>query len=337
MQFRQYNFDQLNETDIREEIITPLLTELGYRSGTEYNIIREQSLRYPHSQLGRKNPKKDPLLRGKADYICEVVDGPRWTIEAKAPSVNIAIDDIEQAYSYAIHPEVRATYFCVTNGKEFLFFKADQGPSAEPVFQTTYEELNESFTVINNFVGPKALSREHGKAKIDTGKPLGEGLRSIGRISSGFIKYTQSNIPSPAFMEMIMPVKYGSIERNEDDHLLAYIEVLSPFQSMQELNEKLGLDKMEMKSTHSILSSDVDTPTQFESRRSIVLPEGISILDINSWQRVTLPMNVHCVTTTTARGHLKNNRFSGDFQANLFYQSTRLNVDLNGEFEIFIN
>ena len=62
MEFKPYNFDCLIETDIREEIISPLLRLLNYRSGTENNIIREQSLNYPHMFLGRKKrtEKKEP-------------------------------------------------------------------------------------------------------------------------------------------------------------------------------------------------------------------------------------------------------------------------------------
>ena len=54
MDFPQYDFDSMNEADIREEIIAPLLRHLGYRSGTDHNIIREQPLSYPKSFLGRK-------------------------------------------------------------------------------------------------------------------------------------------------------------------------------------------------------------------------------------------------------------------------------------------
>ena len=63
--------------------------------------------------------KKDPLLRGKADYILEASGKVRWVIEAKAPDVQIDIDAIEQAWSYASHAEIRAVYFVLSNGKEF--------------------------------------------------------------------------------------------------------------------------------------------------------------------------------------------------------------------------
>src|SRR5687767_7850797 len=96
--YHPLSFDKLNEADIREEVIARILSELGYRSGTEFDIIREQSLRYPRSFLGTKNPAKDPDLRGKADYILDIRRRVRWVIEAKAPGIDIAADDIEQAW-----------------------------------------------------------------------------------------------------------------------------------------------------------------------------------------------------------------------------------------------
>jgi hypothetical protein len=71
-------FDELSETNVREEVITAFLRALGYRSGTENNVIREQLLRYARALLGRKNPPKDPPLRGKADDILEVHGAVRW-------------------------------------------------------------------------------------------------------------------------------------------------------------------------------------------------------------------------------------------------------------------
>ena len=106
--FPQLDFDQFNEADVREEVIAPLLRELGYRSGTEHDVIREQLLRYPRQVLGRKDRSKDPELRGKADYILEANHRIRWVIEAKAPGTSLTDDHIEQAWTYANHAEVQA-------------------------------------------------------------------------------------------------------------------------------------------------------------------------------------------------------------------------------------
>jgi hypothetical protein len=91
--FEPIEFQQLNEADVRAEIIDPLLRLLGYRAGaTDSKIIREQSLllRYDKASLDRKNQKSDLVLRGRADYICEVDNSIRWVIEAKPPVVALS-------------------------------------------------------------------------------------------------------------------------------------------------------------------------------------------------------------------------------------------------------
>lgn len=54
------DFDTMNETDVREIIVRPLIESLGYRHGTDATILTEKSLRYERNFLGRKNPRKDP-------------------------------------------------------------------------------------------------------------------------------------------------------------------------------------------------------------------------------------------------------------------------------------
>src|SRR5262245_61612627 len=122
-------FERLNETDVREEVIAPLLKSLGYQSGTQNDIIREQNLRYPRVFLGRKKGN-DPPLRGKADYILEVQGRLRWVVEAKPPSSPLGLEEIEQAWTYASHPEIRALYFVVCNGRSLSVYQTANGPKA---------------------------------------------------------------------------------------------------------------------------------------------------------------------------------------------------------------
>src|SRR5712692_958278 len=110
-------------------------------TGSRNNIIREQSLRYPRASLGLKNPKKDPELRGKSDYILEVGGKLRWVIEAKAPDLAIDTDSIEQAYTYANHPEIRGIYFALCNGRTLSIFRTAHGPDAGAVLFLTYAEF----------------------------------------------------------------------------------------------------------------------------------------------------------------------------------------------------
>jgi hypothetical protein len=80
------DFSSMNETDVREIIVRPLIESLGYRHGTDADIRTEQTLTYGKAFLGRKNPNKDPDLVGRADYICEVISFGRWVVEVKSPA-----------------------------------------------------------------------------------------------------------------------------------------------------------------------------------------------------------------------------------------------------------
>jgi hypothetical protein len=87
--FGPYNIEAMNETDVREVIVRPLLHALGYRQGsTAATILTEKSLRYSKQFLGRKKPEKDADLVGRADYVCEVVSFGRWVVEVKRHSMS---------------------------------------------------------------------------------------------------------------------------------------------------------------------------------------------------------------------------------------------------------
>jgi hypothetical protein len=46
-----------------------------------------------------------------------------WILEAKAPNESVVKSaHVEQAYSYAIHSEIRVKYFALCNGKEFALY-----------------------------------------------------------------------------------------------------------------------------------------------------------------------------------------------------------------------
>src|SRR5262245_35661098 len=120
------DFDTMNETDVREIIVRPLLVRLGYAHGTQANIRTEVPLRYERAFLGRKNPKKDPPLAGRADYVCDATSYGRWVVEVKAPAHALTQDDAEQAHTYCAHPDIAAAYFLLTNGREFRLYATGQ-------------------------------------------------------------------------------------------------------------------------------------------------------------------------------------------------------------------
>ena len=116
-----FQFVGYNETDVREEIAVPLLNFLGYKKGTNADILREHTLKYDYVFLGRKK-RNDPPLRGRADYVLAVNGAGRWVLEIKSPNEKIGIDEIEQALSYARHPEIAGSYAAITNGIDFVLY-----------------------------------------------------------------------------------------------------------------------------------------------------------------------------------------------------------------------
>jgi hypothetical protein len=331
------DFSQLNETDVREEIIAPLVRELGYRSASEHNVLREQSLRYPRAFLGRKNPDRDPLLRGKADYILEAGRKVRWVIEAKAPGGNIGIDEIEQAWTYANHPEVRAIYFVLCNGQSLEVYQTNHGPSVPPVISLSYEQMQTEAAkqALLNLLSPDALLRDHGSVKIDIGPPLGPGLRSIARIAHGFIRYNQSSLPLPALLEMQVSIIGGSLERDEANGLVALLETRAPTRTVQMTIERLGLHVLELVSAHSTLSTNPDFPTEFVYEGETTFPKGAKLVEPNGWNVVSLPQDIHVRVRSVARGILELNRFSGSIHNQMVY-GEQVPASLVGEFAIFL-
>ena len=335
MDFPQYDFASLNETDIREEIIAPLLRHLGYRSGTENNVIREQPLTYPKSSLGRKK-KTDPILRGRADYICNVKGQINWVIEAKAPSEALDNDAVEQSWTYANHPEIRAVYFCLSNGLDFQIFQTDRDPGAKPFFQCNYENMEESLDIIMNILSPEGILRDHPKYKVDKGLPIGPGLRSIVRITSGSINYINNTLGLKPLIGLTMAITEGSIERNENGKLETYIETQGPYQSLQKLNEKLGLHSLRLFSDHEVVSTNPEIPTVCSAITTHIIPKGEMALNLVTWEETPFLMNMSIESQTIATGYLEGNKFHGKFNALLTFQEIDLKVAMGGSFKVYL-
>jgi Type I restriction enzyme R protein N terminus (HSDR_N) len=337
MTFETINFSRLGEADVREEIVAPLLRRMGYRSGTNNDIIREQSLRYPRAFIGRKNEKRDPLLRGTADYICEVNGIVRWVIEAKSPDITLGSEENDQAYTYANHPEVRAVYFCMTNGREFRIYQTNNGPEAPPLLSVPYEQLEQSLQQIENLLGPVALLRDHPRLEVDVGKPIGPGLRSVVRITGGRITYHHNSLNLPQLTGMNVAIRGGAVERDDQGRLVALLQSLSPYQSFQTFNERLGLSVFETVSDDEVVSIDPSRPTVFRASQQIMLPRGEKLLDMQTWKEIILPLNLTCTAQTIASGVLRDHKFSGEFKAILSVLEVPRNISMAGDFEVHLS
>jgi len=331
------DFTKLNETDVREEIIAPLIRELGYRSASKHNVLREQSLRYPRIYLGRKDSKKDPVLRGKADYILEAGGEVRWVIEAKAPSCAIDADEIEQAWTYANHPEIRAVYFSLCNGKHLLIYQTNRGAESPPILSIDYEQLSDQITmgVLQNLLSPEAVLKDHPAQVIDINPALGPGLRSIARITGGHIHYEKCSFPMPALEALQISITSGAVERDSENRMVVFLETHAPTRSFQELNERMGLATVELVSIDSYISTDPITPTRFTSSKSVIFPAGEELLDMNTWKIVRLPNNMFISLSASATGVLEENKFYGTVLNNMVINNS-YPISLEGQFCLYV-
>src|SRR5580692_2138534 len=113
--FGPFSSNWKTEQDVRECIARPFIRALGY---TDEMVLTELALSYTRHFFGVKKPRTDPVLKGRADFFLEIDSNLRVIVETKKPGA-LTDDDREQAYTYAMHPQVRAVLFVVISGTEF--------------------------------------------------------------------------------------------------------------------------------------------------------------------------------------------------------------------------
>lgn len=315
------DISDFTEADVREEIIAPVLARLGYKSGTANHVRRELTLRYPKDFLGRKKPASDPSLRGRADYVCEVDSRIRWTIEAKPPTEPISTDDIEQAYTYAKHPEIRAPYFVVCNGLEFRVYATSASPEAGPLTTCDSRDNEVAVRQLSGLLAPDNLRMRFAQDAGPALPSIGLGLLSFAQIVGGETVIERSIPESPVFRGFMSAVRGGSIQRDDSGGLLAYLDTLVSHEALQRTNEKLGVARFEIRTADQFLSADATQPTTFEGVTDVVLPKGERILNLATWQEEQIPIELQCRVLTRGSGSLTNKEFTGRFSAVYGYQA----------------
>lgn len=156
------------EDSVREVIILPILNELGY---ARENIVRSKTLQHPFLKIGSKKRPINLI----PDYVLKVENSFAWVLDAKAPNQKVVNDDnVEQVYSYAVHPEIRGTYFALCNGIEFSVFRTNETEKPFLFFQIDEIEHHwndlKSLLSPNSFQAGKSFTYETTKT---TAKPVG--------------------------------------------------------------------------------------------------------------------------------------------------------------------
>lgn len=142
---------EYKEDAVREDLIAPLLRRLGYKPTGSERMQRSKTLVHPFVMIGSKRN----AINIVPDYTLYVDDEPVVIIEAKGPNEEIVRSHhVEQAYSYAIHPEVRASLYALCNGRELVVYSVSQW---EPVLRVELPTIEKSWPAVEEALSPKFL------------------------------------------------------------------------------------------------------------------------------------------------------------------------------------
>src|ERR1700730_7875898 len=142
------------EDSVREEIVHPVLTALGYAASRPNRIIRSKGLEHPFLTVGSK---KMPITL-IPDYLLTVDGNFTFVLDAKAPTEEIKTgQNVEQVYSYAVHPEIRVELFVLCNGRELILFDVQQ---KEPVLYLHLSEIQYHWDDLVKYLAPVKASTQ---------------------------------------------------------------------------------------------------------------------------------------------------------------------------------
>jgi Type I restriction enzyme R protein N terminus (HSDR_N) len=145
--FRLLDDPEFREDSVREELIVPLLSALGFSASPPYRIIRSKPLEHPYVYIG--TVKKGVSII--PDYLLERDGRYAWILDAKAPNENIdSGKNVEQAYSYAIHKDIRVPLYSLCNGRKLIVFGVNRGPA---VIDISLQEIEGIWPMVLGLLG----------------------------------------------------------------------------------------------------------------------------------------------------------------------------------------
>lgn len=166
-----FEFEVLDDPDfkedsVREEIISPIIKAVGYGLTKPSKIIRSKPIKHPFVSIGSARKKITCI----PDYLFEVNDRYAWILEAKGPNENILEGKhVEQAYSYAIHSEIRVPLFALCNGREFALYHISE---YKPLLHFNMRSIAKYFDNLKRYISPKNVLEADFKLAKDFGLHL---------------------------------------------------------------------------------------------------------------------------------------------------------------------
>lgn len=211
--FKLLDNSEFQEDSVREEIIIPIIKGLGYSANKPNQIIRSRKLLHPFVSIG--SIKKDIYII--PDYLFEVDGNAAWILDAKAPKEEIIKSkNVEQAYSYAIHSEVRVNFFALCNGKEFVLFNIEK---IDPILHFPIQALPVYWETLKKYVSPEKVFTEN---HFKLAKDFGLHLKRLGY--DGFESLIIPDVPVTQIAQLNpkMFTLSGGIKTEEDRYVVTF-------------------------------------------------------------------------------------------------------------------
>lgn len=343
---RNVDLDRFSEADVRAEMLDPMLRALGYQAGTTNNISREPVLRYGRRFLGHKK-KSDPKLEGRPDYVLEVGSAGRWLIEAKAPHVTLTVDDFEQAQSYALHPNVAASLFVLTNGRTFKFYNSTAKSIDDLVVEFGHTDIRPHWLHLEGIVSPAGFVRNVAQVRFDARLPVSAGFAAEIRLGAGVAKPQEirTNVPFPpdalaSLVEMQTHIPRGRCARAQDGKLAISVEFGSSSSFLHTILEEKGILGVTMNTVDQFLSQEPTSPTLFSGEFDFPVRAGEQLFDFTTWQPSTVPFDMNCYARIDASGYIAAGMLVGTYALRMYFSVPHVGFNVEaeqiGEFQLDI-
>jgi len=228
------------EDSVREEIVVPILLRLGYSSSGANRIIRSKALLHPFVMIGSKRQPIHII----PDYLLQSDGRPGLVLDAKRPeSKLIKSKHAEQAYSYAIHPEVRVRFYALCSGRQLVAYDIY---GIEPIFAIDFCDIDRKWDIIKSVLSPENVSfafnnyldPDFGIAALKMGAEIGQQWLFL------FTKLQQVSSVSDDLFTMAVRMPVGDV-----DHLVSFDADKSAFDDFLALTDPATRDDIKSRLT----------------------------------------------------------------------------------------
>ncbi len=174
--FNLLNSEEFKEDSVREELILPIIKALGYKASGDSRVIRSKTLTHPFVSIGSQ-PRKISII---PDYVFLSNGRPYWILDAKAPNEKITKSiHVEQAYSYAIHPEIRAEMYALCNGSEFVLYSIRE---LHPILRFSLKDIENQWDKLYRILNPDIKANPD---VLNYAPDFGIHIRKMGLVKGG--------------------------------------------------------------------------------------------------------------------------------------------------------